>query len=284
MQAKLMCKTGQLAGKEFLINNEATIGKHPTSDCVLDADIISGQHARIYYDDREGSFFVEDLNSRNGTRVDGAPVKFKEKLSDLNVITFAHKYDFIFQKLKSGSEKTAAKTSQKTEPVSDQTMLDQEVFISPPTGEPAGASADLGKTMFDQDVVAPPDFSAPDDAQRTRIDQDFVATPAFPAAEQSQPLKEPRFALHIVGANKTVELKLGENIVGRTEECDVVLDEPSISRKHAVIRLQAGKVFVKDAGSKNKTFVNNEKIEREVEAPPAAAIRFGAVETRLMKK
>ncbi len=285
MQAKLFCKTGQLAGKEFLINNEATVGKHPTNDCVLDADIISSQHARIYYDDGEGCFFVEDLNSRNGTRVDGAPVKFKEKLGDLHVITFAHKFDFIFQNLKLPTEKSKS-VDDKMAAASEKTMFDADAFIAPAISEPSAASyADRDKTMIDGEVMLPPtDFGKSDDAQRTRLDQDFVAIPAFPAVEEPQPAKEPHFALHIVGVNKTVELKPGENIVGRTEECDVVLDEPSISRKHAVIRLEAGKVFVKDAGSKNKTFVNNEKIEREVEAPPDAAIRFGAVETRLMKK
>lgn len=282
MQARLFCKTGKLAGKDFLIKKEAVIGKHPTSDCVLDDDIISGQHARIYFEETTGCFFVEDLNSRNGTRLDGSPIKHKEKLGDLHVITFAHKFDFIFQQMKAGGDKTAGKASMKVEAVFDKTTIDDEVFVAPPLLEPT----ERDKTMFDQNVIAPLiDFGNADDPMRTRIDQDFGPVPALPSEPPlATPPAQLKFQIHVISLNKLIELKDGENIVGRTEECDISLDEHSISRKHAVIRLHAGKVFVKDDGSKNKTYVAGTKIDKETEVAPETMIRFGAVETQLLLK
>ncbi len=311
MQAKLLCKTGQLAGKEFLIKKDATIGKHPANDCVLDADIISGQHARIYFDDAESVFFVEDLNSRNGTLLDGKPVKYKEKLGELHVITFAHKFDFIFQRLKVSSErgeKSPAKTSKKIETPIEKTIFDQDDFIVPaieglsdgsktvfdqeiafpPSGlEGSSSPVDLEKTVRDQDVVPPTGaFETAKDAMQTRIDQDFFAPPSIPGVEPTAQ-KAPRvltFLLQVSSINKIFELKEGENVVGRTDESDICLDQSSISRRHAIIRVEKGKVVLQDAGSKNKTFVNDEKIESPVEVGLDAAIRFGAVEAKLVSK
>jgi pSer/pThr/pTyr-binding forkhead associated (FHA) protein len=288
MQAKLFCKSGNLAGKEFLIENEATIGKHPTNDCVLDVDIVSSQHARIFFDETEGCFFVEDLHSRNGTAVDGAPVKYKEKLGDLHVITFSHKFDFIFQDLKGAGKKPPPKSSPQIDSPAEKTMFDDAVPFAPPIADSASPS-DAGKTMFDQEVILPPDFAKGDDKMRTKIDDDFGLIPDFspkspPPLATAEKTKPQRYALEVSSVGLTFELEEGENVVGRVEECTITLDDASISRKHAVVRIKKGKVSVKDAGSKNKTFVDDAKIETEVEVTSESKLRFGAVEARLIIK
>ena len=49
-------------------------------------------------------------------------------------------------------------------------------------------------------------------------------------------------------------------VIGRTAEADVTLDNPSISREHAVIELVKDRAFITDMGSKNGTKVNGKKI------------------------
>ena len=96
MQARFFCKTGELAGSEFRIAGEATIGRGPRSTIVLKADAVSKAHARITFDATTAAYFLEDLDSTNGTRLDGVPVSQRQRLSDLHVVTLGKRHDFIF--------------------------------------------------------------------------------------------------------------------------------------------------------------------------------------------
>jgi pSer/pThr/pTyr-binding forkhead associated (FHA) protein len=50
-------------------------------------------------------------------------------------------------------------------------------------------------------------------------------------------------------------------VIGRSPECDVFLDDVTVSRKHAEL-VQAGDTFtISDLGSLNGTFVNRKRIE-----------------------
>ncbi len=52
-------------------------------------------------------------------------------------------------------------------------------------------------------------------------------------------------------------------LIGRSPDCDVFLDDVTVSRKHAEL-VQAGERFtIKDLGSLNGTFVNRRRIETD---------------------
>ncbi|MDT3445526.1 MULTISPECIES: FHA domain-containing protein [unclassified Pseudofrankia] len=64
--SKLVVTKGPLAGTVIPLTGEPiTIGRAPDSTLVLDDDFASGRHARLVPHD--GRWFVEDLNSTNGT-------------------------------------------------------------------------------------------------------------------------------------------------------------------------------------------------------------------------
>ena len=96
MRAKLFCRTGGLAGADHQIGGEATIGRSAANTVILGAPVISQNHARIFFDDAAGAYILEDLQSRNGTRLDGIRVHGRERLRDLHVITLGEEHDFIF--------------------------------------------------------------------------------------------------------------------------------------------------------------------------------------------
>lgn len=48
----------------------------------------------------------------------------------------------------------------------------------------------------------------------------------------------------------------GENTLGRAQDCDISIADPSVSRRHAVVLWTGQEVCVKDQGSHNGTFVN----------------------------
>jgi pSer/pThr/pTyr-binding forkhead associated (FHA) protein len=50
--------------------------------------------------------------------------------------------------------------------------------------------------------------------------------------------------------------------VGRHEECDVLLDDVSVSRHHGVFtRTASGRITVRDLNSLNGTYVNGSRVE-----------------------
>jgi len=49
-------------------------------------------------------------------------------------------------------------------------------------------------------------------------------------------------------------------VIGRTDEADVTLDNPSISREHAMVELDKDRDYLTDKGSTNGTLVNGKKI------------------------
>jgi hypothetical protein len=51
--------------------------------------------------------------------------------------------------------------------------------------------------------------------------------------------------------------------IGRSEENDVLLVDPSVSRTHAVVEVTGSEPLVRDLGSTNGTYVNGERVEAQ---------------------
>lgn len=51
------------------------------------------------------------------------------------------------------------------------------------------------------------------------------------------------------------------HVVGRSRRSDLVVDEPEVSAKHALLRWTGSSWFVRDLGSRNGTFVNGKRLE-----------------------
>ena len=49
--------------------------------------------------------------------------------------------------------------------------------------------------------------------------------------------------------------------IGRSPDCDIFLDDVTVSRNHAVLVHRNGKYYVEDQGSLNGTFVNRRRID-----------------------
>ena len=64
--------------------------------------------------------------------------------------------------------------------------------------------------------------------------------------------------------------------VGRGHECDVVLDDPLVSRRHAVLFTERDGVLVEDLGSRNGTLVNGIRIDAPVSLADGDRVTIGA--------
>src|ERR1035437_7263748 len=69
------------------------------------------------------------------------------------------------------------------------------------------------------------------------------------------------------GQRRDFELKKESATLGRNTDCDFQIPLAMVSRRHSKLLLKGGKLFVRDLGSSNGTFVNNKRVhETELNA------------------
>jgi pSer/pThr/pTyr-binding forkhead associated (FHA) protein len=51
-------------------------------------------------------------------------------------------------------------------------------------------------------------------------------------------------------------------VIGRSPDCEVFLDDVTVSRRHAVLVEEGGRFWIEDQGSLNGTFVNHARVDR----------------------
>jgi serine phosphatase RsbU (regulator of sigma subunit)/pSer/pThr/pTyr-binding forkhead associated (FHA) protein len=84
---------GSRPGQVLELRGERMVlGRHPSCEIVLDNAAVSRQHAQIV--NRRGTFFLEDLRSRNRTYLNGTPIDARTPLSDADEVTIC---DIVLQ-------------------------------------------------------------------------------------------------------------------------------------------------------------------------------------------
>jgi DNA-binding winged helix-turn-helix (wHTH) protein len=103
-----------------------------------------------------------------------------------------------------------------------------------------------------------------DESRESRIIRTVYKTGyAFCAkATESAPVSTPagREAVHLVWNERIIPLGEGEFVAGRGEECSVVIDASTVSRRHAKIVVRAEEITIEDLESTNGTRVNGMQI------------------------
>lgn len=78
-------------------------------------------------------------------------------------------------------------------------------------------------------------------------------------------------------AGREFEFDQDSVLIGRTAECDVILYEAGVSRKHARIQMEGANIFIEDLGSSNGTKVNGETIAKKQQLKDGDSISMGPV-------
>jgi diguanylate cyclase (GGDEF)-like protein len=88
LQATLKILTGLEAGRTYMLSGHQTvIGRSSQCDLSIDNEELSRRHCCVF---RSGdTFVIEDLGSRNGTRIDGAVISFGVPLREGTIIHLA---------------------------------------------------------------------------------------------------------------------------------------------------------------------------------------------------
>ncbi|MDO4795727.1 MAG: FHA domain-containing protein [Brachymonas sp.] len=93
--AKLIISLDGVTVREVVLDRDhISLGRRPYNHIVLDNLAVSGDHAIFQYED--GAFYVEDVNSTNGTSVNGVKVKRQQLWHGdvIGIAKFRLRFDF----------------------------------------------------------------------------------------------------------------------------------------------------------------------------------------------
>src|SRR5580765_7429827 len=76
-------------------------------------------------------------------------------------------------------------------------------------------------------------------------------------------------------AGETFVLDQERTTIGRSPECDIFLDDVTVSRKHAVASRKGDQAEIEDQGSLNGTFLNRKRIESSAPLADGDELQIG---------
>ena len=63
--------------------------------------------------------------------------------------------------------------------------------------------------------------------------------------------------------------------IGRSDDCEIAIPDPEVSRQHAKVTLHNAGIWVQDAGSRNGVFINEKRVVRPTELKPGGKLTVG---------
>jgi DNA-binding winged helix-turn-helix (wHTH) protein len=104
-----------------------------------------------------------------------------------------------------------------------------------------------------------------------------------PVSPSPTPGKARQAVYKLIWGDREIALNEGENILGRDEASVAWIDVYSVSRHHARIDIAGEKAMLHDLGSKNGTFLRDQRIEKAVDVSDGDEIRIGTVQLVLRR-
>jgi pSer/pThr/pTyr-binding forkhead associated (FHA) protein len=253
-----------MQGRRFTLDAPVLIGRGPINHIVIDDPRISRQHAKITPE--ESGHVIYDLNSANGTFVNGTKVTGKVKLASGDRLRFdVEEFDF--------------RIPSAAPPVDDGKTQYRE---------PASAVVDAASSGMYQrpGAWADPDAMG-DGANKTKfIDpaqlKQMVNAPAA-AAVNTAAIDGPH--LHVVSGSRAglnIKLTVGESglrewTIGSQADREVQFQDSGVSALHAKIVNEGERWKVLDQMSANGTYVNGKRSNVSY-LTAGDRVRFGPVE------
>ncbi|HEX8847687.1 MAG TPA: FHA domain-containing protein [Pyrinomonadaceae bacterium] len=279
-KASLLGLSGALTNHRIII--EATrflVGRDPAQcQLVLDFPTISKRHAMIELDP-QGRATLTDLNSSNGTFVNGARVS-KCELRDGCQVAFGPGNDAAF------TFRAPVRQAPPPQPFTPQFTPPPQQQYTPPQYTPP--------PVYQQPPVQPPQYAPPPPAQPPR-----PPAPPQPPAEAKATVVQPYTQTPAPAAGGMhVNAPLGSAFgtgtthmraalspvirMGRSPDNDIVFDNPAVSRYHATLTYtNQAQPVITDLGSTNGTFVNGEPLKEPRLVSPTDLVYIGGFLLRI---
>ena len=251
MQTKFRLKSVRSDHFYFLDKSSILIGRSSQCDISVDSGLLSRHHASVLVVNPD-TVILKDLDSTNGTFINTMRVTSPTRLNHGDVITIGdEKLVFIDSELGEAQESydrlVSSQFPELGDDSSNRTMIESSFFRIvnlPGADKPEADSSDENNSLWMMRALG----KKPLDANRI-----------------------PAVLLVKSGSKKgsLIELKLPVGVdrewsLGRSQLCDVVLEDPTVSNLHAVIRWENGYWEIQDNHSTNGVSLNGKKVSRAV--------------------
>jgi hypothetical protein len=125
----------------------------------------------------------------------------------------------------------------------------------------------LGEFGIQAMLVRPPEEERPQiDPEPAEFGHTMVYSVDREARRVEAPARDGGRAM-LVGRGKRTVLSGNRVVIGRSRDCDVTLDDPNVSRRHAELRLEGGAWVVADLGSTNGVKINGQRVDQHPLSP-----------------
>ncbi len=241
------------------VRDEITIGRQEGNTIRLTERNVSRRHARL--SKLGGNIMVEDLGSFTGVRVNGQRITARTTIHEGDLVEIGD-YDLNFQET---SEVTATPVAHAPAAYADEESTAPMERTPPATRPPNGASP-FAQLDDEEGSTTSPGMRAPPEPHAshgvTAVVRLSDVHPGLPEREiYDLPKNQVPRLVGFAGALRGREFFLlrSEVRIGRTEENDIQIDHPSMSRQHARLQRQDdGSWKVSDNRSANGVRLNGE--------------------------
>lgn len=292
---RLVVKVGPTPGELFeLTQRETVIGRRDTNDIVIAFPAVSGQHARVTV---EGEFyFLEDLNSSNGTFLNGRRISELTQMQSGDEISFGQSVILIFEAPQPEPDEVVHTMLEM--PGEAMTMLEQQM---PPLEEQtldadaATMLADEVQGLLDEDKTAvpqqppqpPPTPEAPPAVAQTRTPSSSggaAETQLFQDYMAQIAKKPPQLVITVAGnAPITHTLDSDSITIGRANDNDIVVASKVVSRYHArLMRDDGGYMLVVLPEASNPVLYEGRPLSQPQRLNHNDKLRIGGLDPGLM--
>jgi hypothetical protein len=155
--------------------------------------------------------------------------------------------------------------------------------VRPPEDQQAAAQPPAEEAAPEPEQPAPSPPPAPVPAQP--LESEGGRTMVYGTAGRiAEPLGEQArirqaTALIVLGEKRIIVGSAGATL-GRSRQCDVVVDDPNVSRTHAELRPRGGSWVLTDLGSTNGSSVNGRRIDAATVVRPGDEIELGTAKMK----
>ena len=248
------------------INTTISIGRGNDNDVIINNQTISTQHARILYN-KNGDIYIEDLNSSNGTFLDGTKIKAGNsyQLYDNQIVQFGE-LSFAVKKVKS------AHNNKNEIIIGRDPRSDIFIDIDTVSFHHLKVYQENNIWYIEDNLSTNGTYAGSYDNPITKIKLEpdnilFLATYRLSTNEIFDALNNRN------KNSNTIEQDI--TIIGRNPKADIYIDNFNVSWNHAKIVKEGSSYYIYDLDSTNGTYVNGISVKNKVEIKPSDRITLG---------